>query len=575
MDEPGAHALLDLGPENEEQLARLRRALILGAGFQIVFLEVSHPSLTKEILRRLRAWSGHDGVPPLAIVKTRPGRDPVAPLQHISAGAVLVGIDRSLDAAGIGRELVTLDDSGPEARGDVPAEALVEQTMTTLNWYRDQLPALVKGPLVLVLSPDGLRQLFVHAPDLLAWRSHTTRITLPRPLDLELRPRPSRRASLEEKAWLEKMIASSAANDRGPFVRELPGWLIRLGEIEAREGGPWQQHFARAEELAAGRRDIMVKVELARARHALDEERIEDAGKHIHRTLAQTATRSGDTEHDLESMLETTGWGDAARDVWTKAAVNEITVVLAEHVLHTGDVEVAANMAESALLGARAFGDLALVIAALGVAGAVASYRGDATAASARFSEMRKLAHDAQDRAAELFALTRLLELAPDVASARRRYRQAISMLDDEDHEARARICIELSRFELLENPDVVERLFSQLDMAALKPRTRFRILVARGAVAMAQGNLEAVLMAYRSAWDDPQRALLPLRDQVLIDVLLGWAALEVGELAIARDAFQRTAELGKSLASPALAALARDGLERVGIAPEGAGEPA
>jgi hypothetical protein len=70
MDEPGAHAYLDLGPEDEEQLARLRRALILGDGFQINFLEVSHPRLAKEVLRRLRAWSGHDGVPPLAVVKT-------------------------------------------------------------------------------------------------------------------------------------------------------------------------------------------------------------------------------------------------------------------------------------------------------------------------------------------------------------------------------------------------------------------------------------------------------------------------------------------------------------------------
>ena len=165
MNEPGA--ALDLGPENEEQLARLRRALSLEAGFQLVLLEVAQPGLAKEILRRLHRWSGRDGIPALAVVRTRPGRDPVAPLRCIAGGAVLVGIDQPFDLDGI--ELVTVDDSGPDARSDAPARDPVEYTMTTLNWYRDELPSLVAGPLVLVLSPDGLRQLFVHAPDLLAW----------------------------------------------------------------------------------------------------------------------------------------------------------------------------------------------------------------------------------------------------------------------------------------------------------------------------------------------------------------------------------------------------------------------
>lgn len=47
MDE--LDAATDLGPENEEQLARLRRALILGDGFQIVLVELSHPHLAKEV----------------------------------------------------------------------------------------------------------------------------------------------------------------------------------------------------------------------------------------------------------------------------------------------------------------------------------------------------------------------------------------------------------------------------------------------------------------------------------------------------------------------------------------------
>jgi len=198
---------IDLGPENDQHLRRLRRALILGTDFQLVFVEVSHPHLKREVLRRLRLWSGNDGVPALALVRARPGFDPAIALKDVTSGAVLTEIDEPFDVA------------------------TIEQAMTTLNWYRDHLPSLVSGPLVLILSPDGLRQLFVHAPDLFASRSHTTRITVPRPVDLELRPWPSRRASLEEKAWLERMIAMSTSNPEGPLARGLPGWLIRLGEI--------------------------------------------------------------------------------------------------------------------------------------------------------------------------------------------------------------------------------------------------------------------------------------------------------------------------------------------------------
>ncbi|HWO19730.1 MAG TPA: hypothetical protein VNO30_13185 [Kofleriaceae bacterium] len=586
MDELAAQ---DLGPENEEQLARLRRALILGTGFQILFLEISNQNLAKEVLRRLRAWSGHDGVPPLAIVRTRPGRDPVASLQHMSAGAVLIGIDRVFDLPGLDRGLVTVDDGGPDARDDAPAETLVERTMTTLNWNRDQLPLLVDGPLVLMLTPDGLRQLFVHAPDLLAWRAHTTRITLPRPIDLQIRPRPSRRASLEEKAWLEQMIASSASDARGLLARELPGWLIRLGEIEAREGGPWQQCFARAEELAAGRREILFKVELARVRHAFDEERHEDAGAHISKAMAYVATASDNKEDGLESMLETMGWGAAAREIWTRVAVNEILMVVAEHTLRTGDAESASNLAESALLGARTFDDRAFVIAALGVAGTVTSHRGDAAAASARFDELRRLARDAQDRAAELFALTHLIELAPDVSDARRLYLQAMWLMEPEDHEARARVSLELSRLELPVNPDEAERVLSQIEVAQLTPKTRIQILASRGSVAMTRGHHAAALVAARSAWDDPQRPQLPSRTQAIIGVILGSSALLAGDRAAARDAFGRLAEIAEILADRNLAEIARVGLaaadgppeaasgtpEAAGGTPEAPGEPA
>ena len=403
-------ALIDLGLENEQQLARLRRALVLKSGFQLVLLEVSQPNLGREVLRRLSRWSGTDGVPVLTVVKTRPGRDPVAALEGVAAGAILVGIDRPFDVD-------PLDGDAPNAGLGDP----IERSMTTLNWYRDRLPSLVQGPLVVMLSPDGLRRLFVHAPDLLSWRAHTTRVTAPWPVDLEIRPRPDRRTALEEKAWLERMIAAPSSDSGGPLSRALPGWLIRLGEIEAREGGPWEEHFARAEELAAGRRDILFRLELARARRALDEERYEDAGIHESRAVEQISD-SLDTNQEWEATRGTLGRGAQRREMGRVShdlLFAELRVVRAERLFRTGDVEQAAAVAESALSSARASGDLALVIAALGIVGAIASHRGDHLEATSRFGELREVARVARDQAAEDFARTRLAELTPEAERAR------------------------------------------------------------------------------------------------------------------------------------------------------------
>lgn len=540
-------AAIDLGPENDQHLSRLRRALILGTGFQLVLVEVSHPNLKEEVLRRLHLWSGNEGVPSLAFVRTRPGLDPVAALQGVVSGAVLVGIDDPFDVA-------------------------TEQTMTTLNWYRDQLPSLVSGPLVLIVSPDGLRQLFVHAPDLFASRSHTTRITTPRPVDLELRPWPSRRASLEEKAWLERMIAASAANPEGPLARGLPGWLIRLGEIEGREGGSWKQSFSRAEELAAGRRDILFMLELARARRALDEECYADAELHEGRA-AEHVSDSLDTNQEWEATRGTLGWGAARREsgrVSHDAVFAELRVIRAERLLHIGEVEQAASVAESAVRSAHASGDLALVIAALGVMASVAEHRGDVLDATARFHELREVARVARDRAAELFALIHLAELAPEISGARQLYLQAQSIMQEEDHEARARACVGLAMHALQSgNPEDGGRVLSEVaPLAELRPKTRVRVLLARGAIATARSHHDAALVAYRMARDEQQqRAVPPSRQDARIAVLLGEAALRAGDVEVAGDAFQRAAEIASVLADAHLDAAARAGHRRTRIA--------
>jgi len=543
-------ATIDLGPENDQHLRRLRRALILGTGFQLIFVEVSQPSLKQEVLRRLGLWSGTDGVPALVLVKARPDFDPAVALRDVVSGAVLVGIDDPFDLA---------------------MENPVEQTMTTLNWYRDQLPSLVNGPLVLVLSPDGLRQLFVHAPDLLAWRSHTTRITTPRPTDLELRSWPSRRASLEEKAWLERMIAASSSNPEGPLARGLPGWLILLGEIDGREGGPWKQSFSRAEELAAGRRDILFMLELARARRALDEERYADAELHEGRA-AEHISDAVDTNQEWELTRGTLGRGTARREsgrVSHDAVFAELRIIRAERLLHIGEVEQATSVAESAVRSAQASGDLALVIAALGVMASVAGYRGDVLEATTRFHELREVARVARDRAAELFALIQLAELAPEVSGARQLYLQAQSIMQDDDHEARARACVGLAMHALLtENPDDAERALSEVaPLSELRPRTRVRILLARGAAATALRHHDAALAAYQRAQDEQQRRAIPAsRQDARIAVLVGQAALRAGDADTASDAFQRAFESASVLADAQLVAVARAGQQRARI---------
>jgi tetratricopeptide (TPR) repeat protein len=472
--------VVDLGPENEQQLAHLRRAMALGVGFQLILLEVAQPELETEVLRRLQRWSGTEGVPPLAFVVTTPGTDPVEALKGAagaSQGAVLIGLERPASGAPPERHA---------APGGLAGDDAIGQSMSSLNWQRDDLPLQIQGPLVLLLSPDGVRQLFVCAPDLVTWRMHTTRVTAPRPDDLELRPWPSRRAALEEKAWLEQMLAESASG-LWPFVWSVPGWLLRLGEIEARIGDPWQQRFALAEQLAGEQRDILFKLALARARRALEEGRYDDAeiqeGK-----AAELISGSLDTKQERESTRAAAGRGTIQREVgWGAHYFAELRVIRAERLLRTGDVEQATNEAETALTSARASGDLALVITALGISGAIASHRGDRAEARSRFEEIRDVARVARDPDAELFALTRLLEIAPEVALARTLALQALELA--EDPAPRALVYIALARQEITAGAlDEAERTLAQTGSEAeLPPRICRRLLTARKELAAAR----------------------------------------------------------------------------------------
>src|SRR5262249_35218258 len=152
------------------------------------------------------------------------------------------------------------------------------------------------------------------------------------------------------------------------------------------------------------------------------------------------------------------------------------------------------------------------------------------------FGEMRKLAHEAGDRTAEGFALTRLAGLAPEVADAKRLYVEALSITEDDANDARARAYLGLVRCDLrLGSPKEAERILSQIPTGDLEPKTRLRVLLVRGDVAMRQSHYEAALEAYRSAWDEPERAQLPPQAQARIGASLGEAALHASNTEIAR----------------------------------------
>lgn len=207
---------VDLGTENDERMARLREALALGDGFQLVIVQVEPGEQREEVLRRLAGWSGRNGVPALELVRLAPGESPVMRLVGEHSGIVLVG----LEADGADRDERT-------------RAMLVE-----LNWSRDRLPEMIRGPLVLVVSQRVQTALFEQAPDFYSWRTHSTSIALvARVLD-----RPLRWFEIdpEDPAVLEAMIAETMLLHPAPY-RELGNLGMRLAGA----------HLARGEHTSA------------------------------------------------------------------------------------------------------------------------------------------------------------------------------------------------------------------------------------------------------------------------------------------------------------------------------------
>lgn len=145
---------LELGAANDARLLRLRRQLSLGRGFQLVIVEAEPGPIRQEVVRRILSWARRPEIGPLVERLLEPGQALEAQLA-VEGGAVVSGLERT--------------EPGPDGPRDWVAE---------LNWVREQLPALVHGPMVLVVSQAVHRALFECAPDLYRWRRHAERIAI-------------------------------------------------------------------------------------------------------------------------------------------------------------------------------------------------------------------------------------------------------------------------------------------------------------------------------------------------------------------------------------------------------------
>ena len=200
--------VVDLGRDNDARLLRLRTALGLGTGFQLVIVEVEPGPIRKEVIRRIKTWSGQASIGTLAVVSLDPDATLTAQLGGKS-GAIVTGLE-------------------PPSPMETPARDWIAE----FNWSRDALPGLVSGALVLVVSQAMHQGLFERAPDLYSWRRHTARVVITaRELAVSLSFSGDRHW-LHESARFADIVATDLLNAKGRATMLLQ-WaeaLLSLGD---------------------------------------------------------------------------------------------------------------------------------------------------------------------------------------------------------------------------------------------------------------------------------------------------------------------------------------------------------
>lgn len=456
----------DLGAENDERMARLREALALGDGFQLVIVQVEPGEPREEVLRRLAGWSGRSGVPPLEPLRLAAGQSPGMRLAGGHAGVILVGL---------------------EADGPDRVER-TRQMVTELDGSRDRLPELVRGPLVLVVSQRVHGALLELAPDFYRGRTHATRIA------------PASHRSWRAFPWLEgepaepdalrSMIAAGRALQPPPEL-EIARLHERLGVALAVRGEFQDAEAALATAyqgyLRAGTTDDRVELLMLRATVERGRGRLDHAAEWLDRArrdatrgtpsprvaarlLSATALDSLDREDVSSAETEirlAMRTAEAAGDDLELARLAHLQALLA---LRRGDTQQAVALLEQALDGHARAGDLlgqALLLMIL--AGALVEQgRGD----------------DAERHAADAVARARASRSA--------------------DMEARARAC--LAEIALANEHDGLAEEVLGRDVTPVDPLAVGRLAEARGQLALRRGELAAAERFLHGALDAYQR---------------------------------------------------------------------
>jgi tetratricopeptide (TPR) repeat protein len=151
---PAGAPLAVLTPESERALASLRRAILRMGGFGF-YVVLSGDLGRVELLRRLRAWSGTEGIPELHFFPE--GKEAAAKIDRFLAES-----DRKHPLGG-----AVIPDGG--ALFEVDGGSIYG----ALNIARDMLGKLVQGPLVLVIPEHRLKDLVRLATDLFEVRLAT------------------------------------------------------------------------------------------------------------------------------------------------------------------------------------------------------------------------------------------------------------------------------------------------------------------------------------------------------------------------------------------------------------------
>jgi tetratricopeptide (TPR) repeat protein len=517
---------VDLGTENDERMARLREALALGDGFQLVIIQVEPGEQRAEVLRRLAGWSERNAVPRLDLVRLAPRQSPVMRLAGAHAGVILVGLEAER-----------------EDKDERTREVIAE-----LNWSRDRLPELVHGPLVLVVSQRVQTALFEQAPDFYSWRAHSTSIAPPQYRVRRAFPwydgDPADPAALEEMIIAAKLL-------RPPANLE----IARLQERLA---------FAHA-----------VRGELRESESVLD-------------AAYDGYVRTGTTDDRVELLLlrysidvayrrfdQASAWLECARQEVASGAPSPLVAARllsagARLSIHRGALSSAETELERAAVAVRALGDDRELARLMFTQALLASRRGEMEAGDRlleRTWDLYARARDPLGEASTLMALANAAVAAGRSDDAERHGAASVERAHASgsvDMVARARATlgeIALANGHLELAGEVLGH-----EVAAIDPAARGELAEARGHLALRTGELPAAQRFLRTALEAYQRRSASWSAaNVALD--LGTLGRHTRDWKLARTGFETAHRFGdarqRALATFGLAGLAYDQGER------------